>query len=174
MNAAKKSYEPGPMYQTYTNVDEPQTRNERSRRFAKAAEDALNRDYGYNKTYKSGNQGSLSFSTPHDRPDYMYDDIMGNPYSQKVHFASRKINNDGSSISDVGPRGGWGYDDHTYKVIPDERFENDFRYGERVPKSDIYKGDTKFKDAIDNGESELNHYYNDEYEYQKGKGWTKK
>lgn len=174
MNAAKKSYEDGPMFQTYANPNESPKRNERSRRFAKAAEDALNRDYGYDKTYKSGNKGSLSFSTPHDRHDSDYDDVMRNPNSPKAHFVADKVYQDGGRISDVGPRGGWGYNDHTYIEYPDKESSWGYRLGDRVPKSDIYKGDSKFRNAIDKGESELNHYYDDDYEYNKGKGWQLK
>ena len=175
MNAADKSYERGPMFQTYVNPNESPKRNERSRRFAKAAEDTLNRDFGYNRTYKSGNKGSLRFSTPHDRPDYQYDDDMGYTNNRrKVHFVADKTYPDGGRISDVGPRGGWGYDDHTYIEYPDKDSSWGYRLGDRVPKSDIYKGDAKFKDAINKGESEIRHYRNGDYEYQKGKGWELK
>lgn len=174
MNAAQKSYEDGPIFQTYADPNERPNRNERSRRFAKAAEDALNREYGYEKTYKSGNKGSLGFSTPHDRPDYEYDDIMRNPSADKAHFVAAKEYADGGRLSDVGPRGGWGYNEHSYVHYPDERSSWGYRCGERRPKSDIYKGDAKFRDAINKGEADLKHYYNDDYEYVKGKGWQLK
>ena len=172
MNAADKSYERGPMFQTYADPNEAPKRNERSRRFAKAAEDALNRDYGYEKAYKSGNKGSLSFSTPHSRSDYQYDDDMGNPNRDKAHYVAAKDYADGGRLSDVGPA--WRFDDHSYIEYPDKESSWGYRLGDRKPKSDIYKGDTKFRDAIDKGESELNHYRNGDYEYQKGKGWQLK
>lgn len=62
-----------------------------SRKFANAAKDALNRDYGYEKTYKSGNNGKLSFSTPYNI--WAYDDRTKIPY--KATFCAAKEYADG-------------------------------------------------------------------------------
>lgn len=173
MNAANKSYERGPMFQTYADPNEQPNRNERSRRFAKAAEDALNRDYGYKKSYKSGNTGELRFTTGHNRPDYQYDDQMGNPYADKAHFVASKDYADGGHLAIVGPRNRWD-SDHSFVEYPDENSSWGYRCGEYRPNSDIYKGDTKYRDAINKGNAELKHYHNNDYEYQKGKGWQLK
>ena len=173
MNAAQKDYKAGPMFQTYANPNDAPSRNERSRRFAKAAEDALNRDYGYKKAYKSGNKGELTFSTPHDRHDIDYDNIMGNPYAHKASSVASKEYWDGGRLTDVGPRKPWD-NDYAYVHHRDPESSWGFRCGDRKPLSDIHKGDSKFRDAINKGNEELNHYYDNDYEYQKGKGWQLK
>ncbi len=173
LNAARKSYEPGPMFQTYDTADGSHKRNDRSRKFAQAAEDALNRDYGYEKTYASGNKGSLRFSTPHNMSDSVYDDAMGRYVTDKANFIAAKDYSDGGRLSDVGPRGGWGYRDHGYKLYDDPESSWGYHCGDKyLPKSDIYKGDKNFKNAIDKAEQELNHYHKDDYDYEpNGRGW---
>ncbi len=173
LNAARKSYEPGPMFQTYDTADGSHKRNDRSRKFAQAAEDALNRDYGYEKTYASGNKGSLRFSTPHNMSDSVYDDAMGRHVTDKANFIAAKDYSDGGRLSDVGPRGGWGYRDHGYKLYDGPESSWGYHCGDKyLPKSDIYKGDKNFKNAINKAEQELNHYHKDDYDYEpNGRGW---
>ena len=174
MNAARKSYEPGPKYQTYGTINGYSNRNARSRKFVKAAEDALNRDFGYEKEYNSGNKGKLRFSTPHNLSDTEYDDRMGREATKKAHFVASKTYADGGRLTDVGPRGGWGYNDHSFVEYdnPDSPWGVSYDSDKYLPKSDIYKGDRRFRDAIDRGERELNDYHNSNYEYEpNGRGW---
>lgn len=178
-SAAEKSYEPGPMFQTYSKPNEKPNRNERSRRFMKAAEDALNRDYGYEKEYKSGNKGSLRFTTPHNRSDMDYDDDMRNQHREKAHYVASKDYTDGGRLSYVGPRGSFDDDEHSYIHYRDKDSSWGYRLGKRVPTSDIYKGDKKFRDAVNTADDELRNFKDGNYKYDSikdgGEGkWIKK
>lgn len=173
LNAAKKSCVPtGLIFQTYDTVGGSHEQNERSRKFAEAARDALNRDYGYKKDYASGNRGELIFVTPYYMSDSDYSCAMTQDVGEKANFIATKVYSDGGVLSDIGPRGGWGYRDHGFKHHKDPKSSWWYRCGDYLPKSDIYKGDKKFRDAINKAEQELRHYNNGDYEYEpNGRGW---
>ena len=146
--------------------------NERSRKFLKAAEDELQKKFGYKKKYKSGNVGRLSLGTPHHLSDADFDNTMGNPYRDKAYYVAAKDYADGGRLSDVGPDHSSYHKDHAYKLYPYENSSWGYRCGEYLPKSDIYKGDKAFEKAIDDADFEIDNYNDDNYEYEKGgRGW---